>query len=106
MKNSPLLKYALSLVVLSGISIPLAAVAGVWSYDNAQAAAQPASEAAPPRSGLEGPIRTETMELSPSPDAGTVYELGQIQQSSGEASSGQRGAESPLGKDTTEIAYP
>ena len=106
MKNSPLLKYALSLVVVSGISIPLAAIAGVWSYDNAQVAAQPASEAAPPRSGLEGPIRTETMELAPSPDAGTIYELGQINQSSGEASLGSSGARAAVGNSAIEYPYP
>ncbi len=106
MKNSPILKYALSLAVLSGASIPLAAVAGVWDYDSPRSVEQPAAEAAPPRSGLEGPIRTETMEPAQSGDSGTIYELGQIQRSSGDASPGQRGAESPLGKETTEIPYP
>ena len=57
MKNSPILKYALSLVVLSGTSIPLASVAAVWDYDNPRALEQPAVEAATARSGLEGPIR-------------------------------------------------
>ena len=106
MKNSPILKYALSLLVLSGTSLPLASVAGVWDYDNAKSVEQPAAEAAPPRSGLEGPIRTETMEPSLSGDSGTIYELGQIQQLSGEASPGKRGAEGPVGKETAEFPYP
>ena len=83
MKNSPILKYALGLLVLSGTSLPLASVAGVWDSDNAKSLEQPAAEAAPPRSGLEGPIRTETMESLASQDAGAIYERGQFQQSSG-----------------------
>ena len=106
MKNSPISKYALGFIVLSCASIPLASVAAVWDYDNAKSVEQPASQAEPPRSGLEGPIRTETMEPALSGDSGTIYELGQIQRSSGDASPGQRGAESPLGKETTEIPYP
>ena len=62
MKNSPKLEYALSLLVLSGTSLPLASVAAVWDYDNAKSVEQPAAGAAAPRSGLEGPIYTETME--------------------------------------------
>jgi hypothetical protein len=132
MKNSPKLKSALSLLVLSGTCLPLASVAGVWDYDNvksveqpaaeaaapksveqpaAEAAApksveQPAAEAAAPRSGLEGPIRTETMEPARSEDAGTIYELGQIQQSPAEASPGKHGAAGPVGKETAEFPYP
>jgi hypothetical protein len=106
MKNSPILKYALSLLVLSGTSLPLASVAAVWDYDNAKSVEEPAAEAAPPRSGLEGPIRTETMEPARSQDAGAIYELGQIQQSSAEASPGKRGAEGPVGKETAEFPYP
>lgn len=103
MKNSPILKYALSLAVLSGASIPLAAVAGVWDYDSPRSVEQPAAEAAPPRSGLEGPIRTETMEPSWSQDAGTIYERGQIPQSSGEASPGKLGAEGPVRNETVKV---
>ena len=106
MKNSPILKYALSLLVLSGTSLPLASVAAVWDYDNAKSVEEPAAEAAPPRSGLEGPIRTETMEPARSQDAGAIYELGQIQQSSAETSPGKRGAEGPVGKETAEFPYP
>ena len=106
MKNSPILKYALGLLVLSGTSLPLASVAGVWDSDNAKSLEQPAAEAAPPRSGLEGPIRTETMESLASPDAGAIYERGQFQQSSGEASPGKRGAEGPLGRETAEFTDP
>ena len=106
MTNSPILKYALSLLVLSGTSLPLASVAAVWDYDNAKSVEEPAAEAAPPRSGLEGPIRTETMEPARSQDAGAIYELGQIQQSSAEASPGKRGAEGPVGKETAEFPYP
>ena len=106
MKNSPILKYALGLLVLSGTSLPLASVAGVWDSDNAKSLEQPAAEAAPPRSGLEGPIRTETMESLPSQDAGAIYERGQVQQSSGEASPGKRGAEGPLGSAASESPYP
>ena len=106
MKNSPKLRYALSLLVLSGTCLPLASVAGVWDYDNAKSVAQPAAEAAAPRSGLEGPIRTETMEPARSQDAGAIYELGQIQQSPAEASPGQRGAAGPVGKETAEFPYP
>ena len=103
MKNSPILKYALSLVVLSGTSIPLASVAGVWDYDNPRALEQPAAESAPPRSGLEGPIRTETMEPALSGDSGTIHELGQIQRSSGDASSGSANAADPAGRVATEF---
>ena len=106
MKNSPILKYALSLMVLTGTSLPLASVAAVWDYDNAKSVEEPAAEAAPPRSGLEGPIRTETMEPARSQDAGAIYELGQIQQSSAETSPGKRGAEGPVGKETAEFPYP
>ena len=106
MKNSPKLRYALSLLVLSGTSLPLASVAGVWDYDNAKSVEQSAAEAAPPRSGLEGPIRTETMEPARSQDAGAIYELGQIQQSPAEASPGQRGAAGPVGKETAEFPDP
>ena len=106
MKNSPILKYALSLLVLSGTSLPLASVAAVWDYDNAKVVEQPASQAEPPRSGLEGPIRTETMEPARSEDAGTIYELGQIQQSPAEASPGKHGAAGPVGKETAEFPYP
>ena len=106
MKNSPILKYALSLMVLTGTSLPLASVAGVWDYDNAKSVEQPAAEAAPPRSGLEGPIRTETMEPARSQDAGAIYELGQIQQSPAEASPGKHGAAGPVGKETAEFPYP
>ena len=106
MKNSPILKYALGFIVLSCASIPLASVAAVWDYDNAKAVEQPAPEAAPPRSGLEGPIRTETMEPSRSEDAGTIYERGQIPQSSGEASLGASGPAGPVGKETAEYPYP
>ena len=103
MKNSPILKYALSLMVLSGTSLPLVSIAGVWDYDNAKSVEQPASDAAPPRSGLEGPIRTETMEPSWSQDAGTIYERGQIPQSSGEVSLGKSGAEGPVRNDTVKV---
>ena len=103
MKNSPILKYALGFIVLSCASIPLASVAAVWDYDNAKAVEQPAPEAAPPRSGLEGPIRTETMEPSWSQDAGTIYERGQIPQSSGEASPGKLGAEGPVRNETVKV---
>ena len=103
MNNSPILKYALGLVVLSGTSIPLASVAGVWEYDSPRAIEQPAAEAAPPRSGLEGPIRTETMEPAQSGDSGTIYELGQIQRSSGDASSGSANAADPAGRVATEF---
>ena len=103
MKNSPILKYALGLVVLSGTSIPLASVAGVWEYDSPRATEQPAAEAAPPRSGLEGPVRTETMEPAPSGDPGTIHELGQIQRSSGDASSGSANAADPAGRVATEF---
>ena len=119
MKNSPKLKSALSLLVLSGTFLPLASIAGVWDYDNvksveqpaAESAApksveQPAAEAAGPRSGLEGPLRTETMEPARSEDAGTIYELGQIQQSPAEASPGKHGAAGPIGKETAEFPYP
>ncbi|MBL8421147.1 MAG: hypothetical protein JNK92_10985 [Dechloromonas sp.] len=106
MKNSPILKYALGLLVLSGTSLPLASIAGVWDYDNAKSVEQSAAEAAPPRSGLEGPIRTETMESLPSQDAGAIYERGQIKQSFAEASPGKPGAEVPLGRATAEFPYP
>ena len=106
MKNSPILKYALSLMVLTGTSLPLASVADVWDYDSVKSVEQPAAEALPARSGLEGPIRTETMEALPSQDAGAIYERGQFQQSSGEASPGKRGAEGPVGKETAEFPYP
>ena len=103
MKNSPILKYALGFIVLSCASIPLASVAAVWDYDNAKAVEQPAPEAAPPRSGLEGPIRTETMEPALSGDPATIYELGQIQRSSGDASSGSANAADPAGRVATEF---
>ena len=104
MTNSPILKYALGLLVLSGTSLPLASVAGVWDYDNAKSVEQqPAAEAAPPRSGPEGPIRTETMESPLSGDSGTIYELGQIQRSSGDASSGSANAADPAGRVATEF---
>ena len=103
MKNSPILKYALSLLVLSGTSLPLASVAGVWDYDNAKSVERPAAEAAPPRSGLEGPIRTETMESPLSGDSGTIYELGQIQRSSGDATSGSANAADSAGRVATEF---
>ena len=103
MKNSPILKYALGLLVLSGTSLPLASLAFVWDDDNAKSVEQPAAEAAPPRSGLEGPIRTETMESLPSQDAGAIYELGQIQRSSGDASSGSANAADPAGRVATEF---
>ena len=103
MTNSPILKYALGLLVLSGTSLPLASLAGAWDYDNAKSVEQPAAEAAPPRSGLEGPIRTETMESLPSQDAGAIYELGQIQRSSGDASSGSANAADPAGRVATEF---
>jgi hypothetical protein len=103
MNNSPILKYALSLVVLSGTSLPLASVAGVWEYDNPRAIEQPAAEAAPPRAGLEGPIRTETMEPALSGNPGTVDELGQIQRSSGDASSGAANPADPAGRVATEF---
>jgi hypothetical protein len=103
MNNSPILKYALGLVVLSGTCIPLASVAGVWEYDSPRAIEQPATEAAPPRAGLEGPIRTESMEPALSGDAGTIYELGQIQRSSGEAPSGVTNPADPAGRVATEF---
>jgi hypothetical protein len=103
MKNSPISKYALCFMVISCTSIPLASVAAVWDYDNAKSVEQPASEAAPPRSGLEGPIRTETMEPSWSQDAGTIYERGQIPQSSGDASPGNLGAEGPVRNETMKV---
>lgn len=106
MKNSPILKYALTLLVVSGASVPLASVAGVWDYDSPKTVEQPAADAAPPRSGLEGPIRTETMEPSRSEDAGTIYERGQIPQSSGEASLGASVPAGPVGKETAEYPYP
>lgn len=103
MKNSPISKYALGFIVLSCASLPLASVAAVWDYDNAKSVEQPASQAEPPRSGLEGPIRTETMEPSWSQDAGTIYERGQIPQSSGEASPGKLGAEGPVRNETVKV---
>ena len=103
MKNSPILKYALGLVVLSGTSIPLASVAGVWEYDSPRAIEQPAAEAAPPRSGLEGPIRTETMEPSLSGDPAATPELGQTQRSSGDAPSGAANPADPAGRMATEF---
>jgi len=106
MNNSPILKYALGLLVVSGTSLPLASVAGVWEYDTPRGAAHPAAEAAPPRSGLEGPIRTETMEPARSEDAGTIFERGQIPQSSGEVSLGASGPADQLGKETSEFPYP
>ena len=106
MKNSPILKYALSLMVLTGTSLPLASVAAVWDYDSVKSVEQPAAEALPARSGLEGPIRTETMEPSRSEDAGTIYERGQTPQSSGEVSLGTSGPEGPAGNDYREFPYP
>lgn len=103
MKNSPILKYALGLAVLSGTSLPLVSVAGVWDYDSARSVEQPAAEATPPRSGLEGPIRTETMEPALTGDPGTIYELGQIQRSSGDASSGSANPADPAGRVATEF---
>lgn len=103
MKNSPILKYALALVVLSGTSLPLVSVAGVWDYDGARSLEQSAAEAAPPRAGLEGPIRMETMEPALSGDPGTIYELGQIQRSSGDASSGGANPADAAGRVATEF---
>ena len=44
MKNSPILKYALGLLVLSGTSLPLASVAAVWDYDSVKSVEQPAAD--------------------------------------------------------------
>ena len=46
------------------------------------------------------------MEPARSEDAGTIYELGQIQQSPAEASPGKHGAAGAVGKETAEFPYP
>lgn len=106
MNNSPILKYALSLLVLSGTSFPLASIAGVWDYDSPKSVQQPVAKAAAPRSGLEGPIRTETMEPTRSKDARTINERGEIPQSSGNVSLGASAPAGQVGKETREFPYP
>jgi hypothetical protein len=103
MKNSPILKYVLGLVMLSGTSLPLVSVAAVWDYDSARSVEQSTAEAAPRRAGLEGPIRTETMEPALSHDPAATPELGQMQRSSSDAPSGSANAADPAGRVATEF---
>ena len=117
MKNTPLVKSALGLLVAAGASLPLAAVAasddpyllfftdpssaptihvaGIWNYDGAEVAER--STTAPSPDGLEGPIRSETMESAWSFEEGAAYDnLRQLH----EPSPASLGAEGPVRSET------